>query len=476
MAPASSKFTSSILPLIAVAALSACATPDPEAAVRDFGTLIATRTSDPIVWRTGGAEDAAVDARVQGLLSEPLTAEAAVAVALLNNRGQQARYAELGIAQADLVEAGLLENPMFEVMVRPSTESGTNLEFGLVQNFVSLLMRPARQKIAQAEYENVQLELAADLIAFTAEVRSAYFAHVGARNQREAVAAIASTARDAADLAKAFHTAGNITELELVEFQADAEEATVASMDAEQEVAATEIDLIELLGLPSTADWSLLARLPALPDQTLVTATLEDQALRERFDLQAMRAGLRAAADHLGLEQNFRLLDDMELGVSAEREPEGEWLIGPSLEFPLPIFDQGQGRVTHALLELRQLQDELVAKEASVRADVRRATTALTVNRQKAAHLLDILLPLKQRLTRLTLAEYNYMLTGAFEVLEAEQHENEVYREHLEALTDYWIARAELMAAVGGQLDRPQQAQTETDPNNTDAKILGDAS
>jgi outer membrane protein, heavy metal efflux system len=250
----------------------------------------------------------------------------------------------------------------------------------------------------------------------------------------------------------------------------------VASMDAEQEVAATEIDLIELLGLPSTADWSLPTRLPALPDQILVTATLEDQALRERFDLQAMRAGLRAAADHLGLKQNFRLLDDMELGVSAEREPEGEWLIGPSLVFPLPIFDQGQGRVTHALLELRQLQDELVAKEASVRAEVRRATTALTVNRQKAAHLLDILLPLKQRLTRLTLAEYNYMLTGAFEVLEAEQHENEVYREHLEALTDYWIARAELMAAVGGQLDRPQQAQTETDPNSTVAKILGDAS
>lgn len=476
MAPASSKFTSSILPLISVAALSACATPDPDAAVRDFGTLIATRTSDPIVWRTGGPKDAAVDARVQGLLSEPLTAEAAVAVALLNNRGQQARYAELGLAQADLVEAGLLENPMFEVMVRPSTESGTNLEFGLVQNFVSLLMRPARQKIAQAEYENVQLELAADLIAFTAEVRSAYFAHVGARNQREAVAAIASTARDAADLAKAFHTAGNITELELVEFQADAEEASVASMDAEQEVAATEIDLIELLGLPSTADWSLPTRLPALPDQILVTATLEDQALRERFDLQAMRAGLRAAADHLGLKQNFRLLDDMELGVSAEREPEGEWLIGPSLVFPLPIFDQGQGRVTHALLELCQLQDELVDKEASVRAEVRRATTALTVNRQKAAHLLDILLPLKQRLTRLTLAEYNYMLTGAFEVLEAEKHENEVYREHLEALTDYWIARAELMAAVGGQLDRPQQAQTETDPNSTVAKILGDAS
>ncbi len=458
--------------LTALTALAGCATPDPDGAVRDFGDLVASRIAEPVVWRTGGPEDAAVDARVQALMSEPLTADSALAVALLSNRGLQARYAELGIAQADVVEAGLLENPMFEVMVRPSTEAGTNLEFGLVQNFISLLMRPARQKIAAANYENVRLEIAADLIEFTAQVKVAYFAHIGARNQRDAIAAISSTARDAADLAAAFHTAGNINELELVEFQADAEEAAISVLEAEQEVSETAIDLVERLGVSPSAELSLPGRLPALPDEMLATLTFEQQALRDRFELQAKRAGIRAAADHLGLEQNFRLLDDLEIGVSAEREPEGEWLIGPSLEFPLPIFDQGQGRVTHAMLDLRQQQDQLAAKEASVRAEVRRAVSALTTNHQKAKLLLETLLPMKQRLTRLTLAEYNYMLTGAFEVLEAEQHENEVYLEHLEALTAYWIARAELVAAIGGgSLDQPQHSQ-----NITDTDISGDAS
>ncbi len=440
-------------------ALAGCATPDPDAAFADLGATVQDRLPERVTWRTGGSEDAAVDARLAEILAEPLTADTAVAVALLNNRSIQALYTAIGIAQADVVEAGLLHNPMFEVMVRPSTEDGTNLEFGLVQNFLDLLMRPAKQKVAEAEYEAVKLEVAAELVHFAAEVKEAYFEHLGARNRKDTYAEISGTAKDAVDLATAFHTAGNFSDLELAEHQAEAEEAALALIDAEYAVSETEVHLVGILGLAPGAEWSMPRRVPAVPDVALAFEGLEDRALRERFDLQSLRADVQAAAEDLGLTENFRLIDEAELGVSAEREPEGEWLIGPGLEIPLPVFDQGQAAVTQATLSLRAAQDTLRAREQFVRAEVRKAQAGMTANRAKALRIRENVLPLKQQITQLTLKDYNFMLTGAFEVIEAEQHENETYLEYLEALTDYWIARAALQAAVGGRLPSPQTAQ-----------------
>jgi hypothetical protein len=50
---------------------------------------------------------------VQTLLAQPLTADAAVQLALLNNSGLKASLTELGIAEAELVQAGRLRNPAF---------------------------------------------------------------------------------------------------------------------------------------------------------------------------------------------------------------------------------------------------------------------------------------------------------------------------------------------------------------------------
>ena len=447
-----------VLAGVSAFALAGCATPDPDLAFSDLGATVEGRLPEPVMWRTGGPEDAAVDARIAALLEEPLTADSAVAVALLSNRAVQALYTGIGIAQADVVEAGLLHNPMFEVMVRPSTEDGTNLEFGLVQNFLDILMRPARKKLAEAEYEAVKLEIAAELVAFAAEVQEAYFEHLAARNVRDTQEAIASTAKDAADLATAFHDAGNFSDLELSEIRAESEDAALELMDASRVVAESEIHLVESLGLSDSMEWSMPRRLSALPDRAFAFDGLEDRALRERFDLQSRRAEVRAAAEDLGLTEDFRLIDEAELGVSAEREPEGEWLIGPGLEFPLPVFDQGQAKVTQAMLRLRRAQDELLAHETKVRAEVRRARAVMMSSSEKAQRLRETVLPLKERITQLTLKDYNYMLTGPFEVLEAEQHENEAYLEYLEALADYWIARAALQAAVGGRLPQPQTA------------------
>tara|TARA_B110000438_G_scaffold193676_1_gene185247 strand:- start:1702 stop:3105 length:1404 start_codon:yes stop_codon:yes gene_type:complete len=436
--------------LIASVLLAACASPNPDAAFADLNKTVAGRIPDAAVWRTGGPEDAAVDARVDALMAEPLTAQSAAQVALLSNRGLQARYASLGIAQADVVQAGLLENPVFEIMVRPSTEEGTNIELGLMQNFVDLLMRPARIKLAAAEYDVTKLDLAAHLVAFVGDVQNAYYAHRGALGTLDVAKEVAGTARDGASLARAFHTAGNISDLDLATHQADAGDAHVELLESEEEVGDSRIELAELLGVSHNAKWTVSSRPPSLPDTQVKLTGLEQQALKNRFDLTAHRAEVRAALAELGMEEDFRLVEDADLGVSAEKEPDGAWLIGPVFEIPLPLFDQGQTRLASATMALRRAQDELAAEESHVRLQVKRAADSMVLARQRAAHLLGTVLPLKERIVRLTLAEYNYMLESPFHLLETQQEQNESYRMYVEALTDYWMARADLQAAIGG--------------------------
>lgn len=440
-----------LLPIvISVAVLSACATPDPDAAFRDLGQLVDIRLPEPVTWRTGGPEDAAVDARIQEILANALTAESAAQVALLNNREIQARYSDLGVAQADLVQAGLLRNPVLEVMVRPSTESGTNIELGLMQNFVDLLMRPARQKIAEAEYESVRLELAAHLVSFMGDVQAAYYEYLGAKADHAVMAEIAETEGDAADLSTAFFTAGNISEREHFEYLAAAADAKAEQYESEERMRESRGELADLLGLSPTGSWSAPSRLAPLPKRNVRLAGLEDRAVRERFDLSAHRAELQAGLEELGFEEDFRLFEEGEIAISAEREPDGAWLIGPALEIPFPIFDQGQARVTVATLAVRAMRDRLLAEERHVRSDVILESEALSLARNRADHLGNTVLPLREDIVRLTLAEYNYMLESPFHLLETQQEANETYRMYVEALTDYWVARVKLQAAIGG--------------------------
>lgn len=74
--------------------------------------VVAIRTED---------EAAAAQARVGRLVRRPLTAEAAVQIALLNNRGLQAAYNDLGIAEAVRVQQSLPPNPRFSI--RPLSSS-----------------------------------------------------------------------------------------------------------------------------------------------------------------------------------------------------------------------------------------------------------------------------------------------------------------------------------------------------------------
>src|SRR5439155_24295492 len=162
--------------LLGAGVLAGCAHVDPNPAFRELANTVHLRTGKRVQWNRGSAEDAQAEAAVSSLLSRSLTAESAVQIALLNNHTLQATYEELGIAQADLVEAGLLRNPIFTFERR---FPGQALEMDLLKEFIDLLLLPLHKRIAAAQFEAAKLRVGHEILKTVAEVRAAFYEHQG---------------------------------------------------------------------------------------------------------------------------------------------------------------------------------------------------------------------------------------------------------------------------------------------------------
>ena len=151
-----------LLPLV-----TGCATVDQQAGFAEVHAAITARSGKRVVWNRDTALDAQVAEDIQTLLHGTLTADAAIQVALLNNRDLQAMYADLGVAQADLVQAGLLRNPVFDGIIRfPVSGGPAELELSAALGFLDLFYLPLRQRVAAAQFEEVKLQVTAAVLDF----------------------------------------------------------------------------------------------------------------------------------------------------------------------------------------------------------------------------------------------------------------------------------------------------------------------
>lgn len=428
----------------------------PRASFDRVQETVASRTGQKVHWNRGGAEDAQVDASVQALLRRKLTAETAVQIALLHNQELQARFEEIGIAQADLVEAGLLHNPSFAASFRfPSRPpSGTNIEYSVAQDFLDLLLLPLRKHLAAAQLAQAETRVANEVLQFAAEVKTAFYTAQARQQLLGRLRVIAATNATAAEFTKRLHDAGNTNDLELANQQGSYEQSHLEVAQTELQVQRDRERLNRLLGLgePDTR-WTMDDHLPEVPPGEVSLRHLETRAVAQRLDLQARRMQLDSLGQALALRTKTRFVPaGIRLGVDTERDPDGQRLTGPTLDLELPIFNQGQGEIARLTAQYRQGQHELEALAIKAQSEVREARDQLVAARELVSYIGKRLLPTRQESLDLTLHQYNFMLKGTYDLLLAKQNEVAAERSYIEAWRDYWIARAELERAVGGSL------------------------
>jgi cobalt-zinc-cadmium efflux system outer membrane protein len=441
-----------LAPLV-VAGLTGCAGAPKAPGFDDVRREVAARTGRQVEWDRGSADDHAVSARVSSMLAAGLTADGAVQVALLNNPNLQATYEGLGVAQAELVQAGLLRNPVFDADVKfLEGGGGTIVELAVVQDFLDVLFIPARQRVAAAALEAEKLRVTGAVLDLAGEVRRAYYDHAAAEQTLELRRTVAAATDVSYDQARRLRDAGNITALDLVNEQAQHETAKLDLARAEAAVLETRERLNVLMGLwgPDTS-WALGERLSDPPGEEVATSDVERRAVESSLELAVVRKQVEAAGRTLGLRRSLGLLPELEVGAAAEREPEGEWGVGPAVSLPIPLFDQGQAKIAAARAELRRARRQYLAAAVEVRSAARAARNRLVAARDRAVYIKQVLLPLRQEITRQSQLQYNAMLVGAFQLFQARQAEVEAGAGYVEALRDYWVARSELQQVESGR-------------------------
>lgn len=449
---------------ILAAALSGCASTSAEGAFRDMASAVEQRSGQKVRWNQGSKEDKEVAATVRAMLKDELSADAAVQIALLNNRGLQATYEELSVAQAELVQAGLLRNPVFDASALfPLAGGAPTLDLGVELDFLGILMLPARKKLAASALEAAKTRVGAAVLDLAWEVRVSYLTLQAAQQVVAMRRTIAEAAQISAELTTRQEEAGTMSALDQASEQSLYEQVRLDLARSEGEMLDARERLTRLLGLwgPSTA-WRIPDRLPDVPASDPPLEHVESLAIRQRLDIEAARHEVQTAAHRLSIARSGRFLGGADVGAVAERE-HGEWGVGPSAQLELPIFDQGQGSVAALEAEMRASEHRLAALAVDARSEVRSARNRVVLARRIAEHYRKVLIPLRERVVALSQQQYDAMLLGVYQLLTAKQAEVDTYREYIEAVRDYWIAWTELERAAGGRIPRPGGgAQTST--------------
>ncbi|MEW5964568.1 MAG: TolC family protein [Pseudomonadota bacterium] len=420
------------------------------------------------------AEATEAEARVRAILASGLSAEKAVQIALVNNRGLQAAFAELAAGEAEAVEAGLPPSPTLSLARITGPISGTGfgsaleIERQVLVNLLSLITLPRRRDIAEHRFEQAQLRAIESVLTIAAETRRAYYQAV-ASAQSVAFLEEAKLAADAAsEIAKRLGETGAVNKLNQAREHAFYAELGAQLASAKLKLGGDRERLVRSMGLwGKDAQFKLPSKLPSLPSTVKARSDIEAEAVDKRIDLQIVRMELDILAKSYGLTRGTRFINVLEIAGmrNFEREesltpkppPEEDefertktrWQ-GVELEIQIPIWDLGEARTRRAEEAYLQAVHRLAERAINVRSEVREAYARYRGTYDIARHYAKEILPLQQIISDETMLRYNAMVADLAALLVDARARILSNMAAIEAQRDFYLAMTDLQVAVIG--------------------------
>jgi outer membrane protein TolC len=451
------------LPLILGGCVSAAEYSQKNSGFSSVSNKTAESTGKDTVWIQNRQDAQAVSGRVKTLLAKNnVDVETAVQVALLNNKGLQAAYADLGDSAANAWQSTMLVNPTVEVGLigigTPELEAFKTVEGVITTNLLALATHKRNVGIADTEFRKAQLNAAMQTLQLAADTRRAWISAVASW---ETVAQLnqAQAAADAAsDLAQKLGETGALTKGGQAREHVFYAELAGQTAKARLEARLAKEELTRLMGLwGSDADYQLPNRLAQLPKGLIKRDLIEAEALQRRVDLQMAKLDLDATAKSYNLTEATRYVTDLEIltGFETERELEdGEKNVDTTgnvaLEFVIPIFDSGKARMRKGELAYMRSANLLAEKAVNVRSEARSAYQAYRSNYDIARHYRNSVVPLRTKIEEESLLTYNGMITNTFELLADSREKVNSILLAVNAKRDFWLAEANLAPAIYG--------------------------
>jgi outer membrane protein TolC len=435
---------------LGVMVLSGCATFSRD---RGFGTVeqvARERLNKDVKWQRDDDARGSVRSTVTTLLASPLSADNAVQAALLNNPGLQATYAELGIAEADLVQAGRMTNPHFAYL-RTSEGGERKLEWALTFPIVDLLTMPLRSRIEGRRFEQVKLAVAGRMLDVATMTRNSWIDAVAAEERVRYLEQVKLAAEASATLAIRMEGAGNFNRLDRMREEVFHAETSAQLARARQAAVAGRERITRLMGLSGDdVGFQLPERMPDLPADKPEFRDIEARAMTGRLDVRAAALETGSFAGSLGLTRATRFINVLEFGPAATKEDPEPWKRGFEVSLQLPLFDWGGARVARAEAIYMQALHRVAETAVNARSEVREAYSAYHIAYDTAKRYRDEIVPLRKKIAEENMLRYNGMLISVFDLLADAREQVGAVNAYIEALRDFWRSESDLQAAFNG--------------------------
>jgi outer membrane protein, multidrug efflux system len=434
--------------------LTGCATVSPDGNASDINQLVTGRTAGTTA-QVAAFESAATREAVAKLLAQPITAESAVRIALLNNPGLHASMATLGISDADRVQAGTLPNPHLS-LGRFTTGDTLEIERALRFNVMGLIALPWRAQWQNQQHALAKLQAAQEVIKLAADTNKAWINAVAAQQTAAYMADAKLAAEAGGELARRMARVGNWSRLEQARQQVFLADAATQLAKSQQAAFAEREKLIRLLGLWGTQTaFQLPERLPDLPKTPQDISNIEARALRERLDVRSVMAESGYVANSLGLVKASGFINALD--VTARRDTAFDNATGDrsarkgwELELPLPFFDWGGANNARAQSTYMQSVARVRQTAINARSEAREAYHGYRTAYDVAVHYCDEVVPLRKFINNEVLLRYNGMLLSVFDLLSDMRTQIMAVNGAIEAQRDFWLADADLQTTLTG--------------------------
>jgi outer membrane protein TolC len=434
--------------------LSGCAAFSPDSGMSVVADLSGQTLKKDVAFVRTADEAQHVDAWVHRLLRQRLDVEAAVQIALLNNKALQAAYNELALAEADSIQERLPPNPTFSIS-SIAGDGARETERQIVGDILALATLPFRTEIARERFKQAQLRAALATLQLAADVRAAYYRAVAANELAALLTDAQSTAEATAQLAKKLGETGAVNKLDQAREQVFYAETTADLGSARQEAASARERLARLMGLwGGDLDFRLPDRLPASPKRPTSLPFIEADAVGHRIDLQIARMELDALAKSLHLTEASRFVTMLQIaGIDRNtKDPDTPPFRerGFDIQFQIPLFDGGEVRVRQAAETYNAAFNRLTAKAINVRSEARDAYRIYRSSYDIAEHYHREVLPLRKIISDEMQLRFSSMQVDIFALVTEGRQRLTSLRAAIDAKRNFWKAQSDLQTAVNG--------------------------
>lgn len=388
------------------------------------------------------------------------TIDLLVAIQMLLAQSPQVRMelAQLGIADAQRLQAELISNPHLSIgALRPEAGGRWKLDVGLSQPLLELFTRPLRRQLAEDNLLTVQLLLQSQLQRLIADTGDIYYAAIAAQQHLHVQQQMLDATLARQQLANSLYRAGNMSENNFLYYDNELRRVQQQLKKRERNAQAKRLELLNRIGFSSTQHIRLPAQLPALPTETFVHAELLTQAKNNRLDVKITQQQLAQLENRRRLIRSENGWRDTSIGVNAEREFDGANNVGAEIEFAVPIFNRNQGKIAAMAARVTKTQARLAQLQLNADTQIAQALNQMQAAREQLALITGRLHVAEKRVT-LSNREVNFMLGSPFELLDIKRQEIQLAHDYTNELANYWQARTQLELATGRALTAPTTA------------------